>query len=207
MKLWDIATGACLQTFVGHEHGIVSVSLSADNRFALSGSYDGTVKLWDANTGVCTETFEDLSFVSSACLSQDSQYIIAVGQGAKLWVLDWELEDCQAADWDEGARPYLENFLTLHTPYSTILSSDREPSQEEIKLALTRCGKPTWTEEDFQNLLYTLGCAGYGWLRPEGVRQQLEAMASEIPSCLEIYHNSLTSIVLATLKAMAQLLR
>jgi serine/threonine protein kinase len=50
------------------------------------------------------------------------------------------------------------------------------PSEEEVTLALTRRGTPTWTEEDFQQLLVTLGCAGYGWLIPVGVRQQLEAM-------------------------------
>ncbi|MCY7275749.1 MAG: hypothetical protein LH702_18940, partial [Phormidesmis sp. CAN_BIN44] len=107
-----------------------------------------------------------------------------------LWSLDWELEDRLPADWDEGARPYLESFLVLHTPYAATLPTDsgigvsefgwatRKPTEAEIALALTRSGIPTWTEEDFQNLLYTLGCAGYGWLRPEGVRQQLEAMAT-----------------------------
>jgi hypothetical protein len=61
--------------------------------------------------------------------------------------------------------------------YSSCFQTDREPTEEEIMLTLTRCGTPTWTEEDFQNLLYTIGCAGYGWLRPKGVRQQLETMA------------------------------
>jgi WD40 repeat protein/serine/threonine protein kinase len=182
MKLWDIATGACLQTFVGHEHLITSVSLSADNRFAISGSYDGTVKLWDISTGFCLKTFENLGGVFSACLSQDSQYILAAclfnsSIGSRSWFLDWELDDYQPADWDEGARPYLENFLTLHMPYAGTLPSEREPSQQEIKFALARCGKPNWAEEDFQTLLYTLGCAGYGWLRPEGVHQHLKAMA------------------------------
>jgi hypothetical protein len=91
--------------------------------------------------------------------------------------LDWELEVCQPADWDEGARAYLQNFLTLHTPYAGVLPPDREPSENEITLALTRRGTPSWNEDDFQGLLYTLGCAGYGWLRAEGVRGALEKMA------------------------------
>jgi hypothetical protein len=95
----------------------------------------------------------------------------------KLWELDWELEDIQPVDWDESARPYLENFLTLHTPYAATLPQDRQPTGEEITLALTRRGKPSWNEEDFKQLLYTLGCAGYGWLRPEGVRRRLEELA------------------------------
>ncbi len=97
----------------------------------------------------------------------------------KLWMLDWELADKEPANWDEGARPYLEVFLTSHTPYAGTLPKHRNPTDEEITLALTRRGKPVWTEDDFQQLFYTLGCAGYGWLRPEGVRRELEKMARE----------------------------
>jgi hypothetical protein len=92
--------------------------------------------------------------------------------------LDWELEACDPADWDEGARLHLENFFSSHTPYAAALPQDRQPTEEEITLALTRRGKPTWSEEDFKQLLYTLGCAGYGWLRPGGVRKKLEEMAA-----------------------------
>jgi len=49
-------------------------------------------------------------------------------------------------------------------------------------LALSHNGKPTWTDEDFEKLIYTLGCAGYGWLRPEGVKQKLEQMAANLDS-------------------------
>jgi WD40 repeat protein/serine/threonine protein kinase len=177
MKLWDIVTGICLMNFVGHELGIVSVSLSADNRFALSGSYDGTVKLWDTSTGVCLQTFKGVSYIQSACLSQDGQYILAAGQGAKLWVLDWELEDCQSVDWQEGARPYLENFLTSHISYLADLTLKRVSLKEEIKFALTRCDKLVWTDSDFSTLLHTLGCAGYGFLHPDTIRQELDKMA------------------------------
>ena len=51
------------------------------------------------------------------------------------------------------------------------------PAEEEIALALTRRGRPLWTTEDFEELLYTLGCAGYGWLRPQAVREALRQMA------------------------------
>jgi hypothetical protein len=44
---------------------------------------------------------------------------------------------------------------------------------------LTRVGKPAWTEDDFQKLLTEIQCRGCGWLRPEGVRRQLEKMTAE----------------------------
>jgi WD40 repeat protein/serine/threonine protein kinase len=179
VRLWNVATGLCLHIFKGHKATVQSVAFSPDGCFVLSGSADGTVKLWDVSTGDCLHTFEeDLGFISSVCLSDNGSFVVEAGfQTERLWILDWELEDRQSVDWDEGARPYLENFLTLHMPYAATLPSEREPSQKEIKFALARCGKPNWTEEDFHTLLYTLGCAGYGWLKPEGVRQQLKAMA------------------------------
>jgi WD40 repeat protein/Flp pilus assembly protein TadD len=182
LKLWEVATGRCLRTFEGHTSSVSSVCLSGDSRFALSGSHDKTMRLWEVDTGRCLQTFEGhTNWVNSVFLSADGRIAISTSldKTLKMWVLDWELEDQLLADWDEGARPYLENFLTLHTPYATTLAENHDPSEEEITLALTRRGTPTCTEEDFQNLLYTLGCAGYGWLRPEGVRQQLEGMASQ----------------------------
>lgn len=66
---------------------------------------------------------------------------------------------------DEGARPYLHIFHALHTPYG--------PD------GISRPGTPAWREEDFQQLLAELGYRGCGWLRPEGVRRKLEAIASQ----------------------------
>jgi WD40 repeat protein len=183
LKLWEVATGKCLHTFSGHIGYVHSVCLSTDNRFALSGCGDGTLKLWEVATGKCLRTFiGHAGGVYSVCLSADNRFALSgnCDGSIRLWNLDWELEDRLLSDWDEGARPYLENFLVLHTPYAATLPTDRDLSESEIALSLTRSGIPSWPEEDFQNLLYTLGCAGYGWLRSEGVRQQLELTASEI---------------------------
>jgi WD40 repeat protein len=181
LKLWDIETGQCLRTFEGHTKWVESVCLSSDGRFALSGSNDNTLKLWDVETGQCLRTFTGHSHsVHSVCLSSDGRLALSGSDDGtmRVWNLDWELEDKSPADWDEGARSHLDNFLLLHTPYAATLPTDRQPTKEEINLVLTRSGHPSWTEEDFQNLLYTLGCAGYGWLRPEGIRQQLASMAA-----------------------------
>ncbi len=69
------------------------------------------------------------------------------------------------AEWDDGPRPYLEIFLALHCPYS----------EDGIR----RVGTPTWNEDDFHKLLTDLQHRGYGWLRPEGVRRQIEKMTRE----------------------------
>jgi len=37
---------------------------------------------------------------------------------------------------------------------------------------------PSWTDEDFRCLVHELQNAGFGWLRPKGVRKKLEEMAA-----------------------------
>ena len=69
-------------------------------------------------------------------------------------------------------------FLTLRTPYSEQLPVDREPTEEEVRLALTRRGRPVYNEDDFQKLIKELQYRGYGWLKLEGVRKKLEEMAA-----------------------------
>ncbi|MDR1223805.1 MAG: hypothetical protein LBL07_13160, partial [Tannerella sp.] len=85
------------------------------------------------------------------CFNLDGTRIIS-GGGREIIIydLDYELSFPGWADWDEGARPYLDIFLTLH---------------------------PHWTDEDFDTILIPeLQRRGYGWLRPEGVRVKLEEL-------------------------------
>ena len=122
----------------------------------------------------------DVVAIEPISFSVDGRYLFATREkDLKIWELFWDYELPESADWDEGARPYLENFLTQHTPYNGKLPMDRAPSAEEIKQFLARQGQPIWRETDFQRLLKELGYRGYGWLREEGVRQRLEEMAKE----------------------------
>jgi FOG: WD40 repeat len=168
VRLWDAATGREVRCFEGHTERVRSVAFSPDGRYALSGTNNKTVHLWDVATGQEIRRFEGhTAIVNSVVFSPDGRYALSgsVDKTLRLWELDWEWDFPDPADWDEGARPYLDIFLTLHTPYA--------PD------GLGRVGKPQWTEEDFQKLLQELGYRGYGWLRPEGVRRELEKMAKE----------------------------
>lgn len=178
IKLWELETGKCIQTFYGHTDFIKTVSLTPDDQFALSCGNDKTLKIWNVKTGKCIKTFDGFQEVS---LSNDGRSILVrnIDGKLKLFSIDWELEGKQLLDWEQEAQCYLDNFLWQHTPYAGTLLRDREPTEQEITLALTRQGKPIWTEQDFQDLIYTLGCAGHGYLRPESVRKKLEEMAAE----------------------------
>ena len=72
VKLWDVTSGACLQTLEGHSKKVNSVSFSPDGTKVASGSYDNTVKLWDVTSGECLQTLEGHSnWVWSVSFSPD----------------------------------------------------------------------------------------------------------------------------------------
>jgi serine/threonine protein kinase len=179
LRLWDLATGACLRTFKGHADTVSSVAIAPDGRWGLSGSEDKTLRPWDLATGACLRTFEGhTGGVNSVAISPDGRWGLSGSEDKtmRLWEFVWDYQFPSPADWDEGARPYLVNFLCLHTPYAATLPAAGAPSPEQVQLALTRRGKPAWTDADFQQLIIQLQYAGYGWLRPEGVRRELEQM-------------------------------
>jgi WD40 repeat protein len=55
--MWDINTGAEIRTFRGHTGTVTSVAFSPDGVYALSGSYDSTIRLWYINTGGAVRVF------------------------------------------------------------------------------------------------------------------------------------------------------
>ncbi|OCL01215.1 hypothetical protein AOQ84DRAFT_307164, partial [Glonium stellatum] len=58
VTLWDVVTGAALQTFEDYSSGIHTIALSPNGKQLASVSWDTTIKLWEAATGVELQTTE-----------------------------------------------------------------------------------------------------------------------------------------------------
>lgn len=46
IKLWDLSTAICLQTYYGHEYHVNNVQFSPTDEYFISGSLDHTIRLW-----------------------------------------------------------------------------------------------------------------------------------------------------------------
>lgn len=55
--LWDIETGTQKTVFAGHQGDCMSLAVSPDFKFFISGACDFTAKLWDIREEQCRQTF------------------------------------------------------------------------------------------------------------------------------------------------------
>lgn len=51
VRVWDLESGKQLRTFEGHKRMVLSVAVSTDGRYVLSGGNDAVPILWDTRTG------------------------------------------------------------------------------------------------------------------------------------------------------------
>jgi WD40 repeat protein len=154
VKLWDLSNKHCIFTLTSGEKKVSDVCFSPDGKKLLFNSGDYATKLLDVETGKCIFTFtpdKNTGRTRSVRFSpQVNRFYVLCENALCIFDLEFALIFPGWHDWDEGARPYLEIFKTLH---------------------------PNWTEDDFNNILIPdLRNRGYGWLAPEGVRKKLEEM-------------------------------
>ncbi|MEM9367345.1 MAG: TIR domain-containing protein [Planctomycetota bacterium] len=88
LKLWNVASGACLRTFEGHKSVVRSGVFSPSGDQLLSASSDKTLKLWDVASGACMRTFKGhKSVVRSGVFSPSGDQLLSASSDntLKLW--------------------------------------------------------------------------------------------------------------------------
>lgn len=67
-----------MRRFKGHTLYVVSVTVSSDCSYIVSGSFDKDIKVWDLETGTLISTLKGhKKEVDSVAISPDNQYIIS----------------------------------------------------------------------------------------------------------------------------------
>ena len=204
VRLWEVGTGQCVKTFEEHKSRVLSVNLSADAGWAFAGTADHKVAVWFLDWDLEEEEPGDRDQGASALLlnfiTSHTPYVGTLSATPSHPSHLSDLSDPDKNDapglWHNVVRKLSLWFKTAHppeklgakagkagargTPNASPVPLIFQPTEQEIESAFTRHGVPTWTEDDFSRLLYTLGCAGYGCIRPEAVRKQLDKMASPL---------------------------
>ena len=95
LRLWDAASGECLQAFKGHESLVASVAFSPDGSQLLSGSFDSTLRLWDAASGECLQVIIGHSnAVESIAFSPDGSQLLSGSYDDTLRLWDAASGEC-----------------------------------------------------------------------------------------------------------------
>ncbi|WP_225885327.1 NB-ARC domain-containing protein [Leptolyngbya sp. KIOST-1] len=88
IRLWQVSTGQCHKTFIGHTAWVRSVVFSPNGQWLATGSNDTTIRLWQVSTGQCHKTFTGHSVrVSSVIFSPNGQWMATSSDDAtiRLW--------------------------------------------------------------------------------------------------------------------------
>jgi WD40 repeat protein len=56
IKIWDMITSQCLNTFKGHACWIYTLAVTSDGKKLISGSGDNSIKIWNIKSGLCIKT-------------------------------------------------------------------------------------------------------------------------------------------------------
>lgn len=95
--------GRPLRALKGHSHFVSDVVISSDGQYALSGSWDGTLRLWEISTGKTSRRFVGhTKDVLSVAFSADNRQIVSGSRDKtiKLWNC---LGECKYT-WDSSSR-------------------------------------------------------------------------------------------------------
>lgn len=96
--------GVPRRALLGHNHFVQDVVISSDGQFALSASWDKTLRLWDLNTGATTRRFVGhTNDVLSVSFSGDNRQIVSGSRdkSIRLWNT---LGECKFVIQDDGAH-------------------------------------------------------------------------------------------------------
>ena len=116
LLVWNLtpeaeSVGFAKRSLTGHNQAVQDVVISSDGQFALSASWDKTLRLWDLSSGQSVRTFiGHTSDVFSVAFSADNRQIVSAGRDRtiKLWNTMGECKytftDDQHADWVSCVR-------------------------------------------------------------------------------------------------------
>ena len=81
-------TGVPQRSLLGHSNFVQDVQLSSDGQFALSSSWDCSMRLWDLSNGLCTRKFTGHNKdVMTCAFSADNRQIVSGSRDQQMKVL------------------------------------------------------------------------------------------------------------------------
>merc|ERR1712227_11158 len=193
----DTQYGIPKRRLQGHSHFVGDVVISSDGQFALSGSWDGTLRLWDLASGNTTRRFVGhTKDVLSVAFSADNRQIVSAARDRtiKLWNT---LGICKYTIQEQGHSEWVSCVRFSPLPQNpVIVSSGWDLGSEETKPLHTLDGGEEINALCFSPNRYWL-CAAAGpvikiWdLEQKTIVEELKPeVMGQPPQCISICWSS-----------------
>jgi WD40 repeat protein len=139
--------------------GVRSFAPGPDGRFFIAGDEYGRLLVVEAGGAAALDFRAHKGRINAVDVGRDGRIALSAGDDGSvcLWRLDWRPDIRPAADWDDGALPYIDRFAAQN------------------QQAYSAQGGPdaaAFSENDLQGLMDDLSKGGCGWLRPDAVRKK-----------------------------------
>ena len=87
IKLWDVKSGRCVITLIGHDNWVTSLVFHPCGKYLLSASDDKSLRIWDLSNGRCYRRMLDIHdhFITSIDMKQKTLVTGSVDNTAKVW--------------------------------------------------------------------------------------------------------------------------
>jgi len=89
IKIWDLATGRCVATFVGHDNWVRGLRFHPNGKFLVSVSDDKSIRIWDLAQGRAVKTIAEAHphFISCLdfCVNNPHVATGSVDDTVKIW--------------------------------------------------------------------------------------------------------------------------
>ncbi|KAI9277258.1 guanine nucleotide-binding protein subunit beta-2-like 1 [Phascolomyces articulosus] len=119
----EVNYGVPRKSLLGHNHFVQDLAISSDGQFALSASWDKTLRLWDLNTGTTTRRFVGhTSDVLSVSFSADNRQIVSGSRdkSIKLWNT---LGECKFQLTEDGHQDWVSCVRFSPNPANPVIVS------------------------------------------------------------------------------------
>jgi platelet-activating factor acetylhydrolase IB subunit alpha len=89
IKIWEVSTGLCVVTLIGHDNWVRSVRFHPNGKYLLSVSDDKTIRIWDLKQGRAIKTINEAHahFVSCMDFNEKNPHLATGGVDdvIKIW--------------------------------------------------------------------------------------------------------------------------
>jgi hypothetical protein len=92
VRVWEVATRKEIARMI-HDYFVEAVTFSADGKYVVSGSRDGTARVWEATTGKEIARITHNGGVFSVAFNPDGKYVASGSEDNIAHVWYWRIED------------------------------------------------------------------------------------------------------------------